>query len=133
MEFIFPYREEYSRLFGMIYRPVVPVELQSEQEWFPQRMYLDSGADISLIPRSVGDLLGFEMTDNIQEMRGVGNVAIPVIIKTISVRLCDEEFFARIAWSLMEEVPLILGRIDIFDRFEIIFMQKEKKVVLYKD
>ncbi len=71
-------------------------------------------------PKSIGDLLG-----------GVGNAVIPVIIKNINIRLSDNEFAARIAWSLIEEVPPLLGRIDIFDKFEIIFMQKEKNVVFY--
>jgi hypothetical protein len=131
METIFPYRREHSKLFGKIYRPVVQVELKWRSERTIQRMYLDSGADISLIPMSVGDSLGLEITDDIKEMKGVGNVIIPVIIKNINIRLCDKEFTARFAWSLIEEVPLLLGRMDIFDKFEIIFMQKEKNVVLY--
>jgi hypothetical protein len=94
-------------------------------------MYLDSGADITLLPKSVGDSLKFEVTDDIKEMKGVLDVPVPIILKNIDVKLCNIEFSIRVAWSMIEEVPLLLGRMDVFDKFEIVFMQKEKKVVLY--
>lgn len=131
METVFPYRKERSKLFGKIYRPVVPVELIWGSERKIQRMYLDSGADITLLPKSIGDLLKFEVTDDIKEMRGVLDIPVPIIIKNINIKLCDIEFPARVAWAMVEEVPLLLGRMDIFDKFEIVFMQKEKKIVLY--
>ena len=133
MEIIFPYRRERSKLFGNIYRPVVYVELKWRSEKIIQRMYLDSGADISLIPLSVGESLGLEITDDIKEMKGIGNIPIAVVIKSINIRLCDKEFTAKVAWCLIEEVPPLLGRMDIFDKFEIVFMEKEKTVVFYSE
>jgi hypothetical protein len=133
MEIIFPYREERSKLIGTIYRPVALVELKSEFGWIPEWMYVDSGADISLLPRSLGDLLGFKVTQDIQEIRGVGESVVPVIIRNIDVRLGEEVFNARVAWSLIEEVPPLLGRIDMFDKFEVTFKQHEKKVVFMGD
>lgn len=77
----FPYREEQSKIFGRIYRPVARVKLKSENEWYPSWMYVDSGVDITPIPHSVGDLLGFEVErEKIVDISG-GNV--PVIIKEI--------------------------------------------------
>ena len=133
MEFTFPYRRERSKLFGKIYRPVVPVDLRWEHgEWMNQKMYIDSGADISLIPLKLGDSLGFDMIyDDIKEMKVIGYSTISVIIENVNIKLCDIEFNARVAWSMIEDVPSLLGRMDIFDKFEIIFMQKEKNVVLY--
>lgn len=130
MEIVFPYREERSKLIGIIYRPVAQLELKSEEfGWIPEWMYVDSGADISLLPRSLGDLLAFEVTEDIQEIRGVGDSIVPVIIKNIDVRLGNNVFNTRVAWSLIEEVPPLLGRLDIFDKFEVTFRQHEKKVV----
>ncbi len=99
MEFTFPYRRERSKLFGKIYRPVVPVDLRWEnEEWINQKMYLDSGADVSLIPLKLGDTLGFDMVyDDIKEMNVIGYSTIPVIIENINIKLCDIEFKARVA------------------------------------
>jgi len=51
----FPYVREWSSAFGIVARPLAKVIIEGE---FPQWMYVDSGADITLIPLSVGKLVG---------------------------------------------------------------------------
>ena len=36
---------------------------------------------------------------------------------------------ARVAWSLTEDVPLVLGRLDVFNEFDIFFKEREEKVI----
>ncbi|MFQ6119329.1 MAG: hypothetical protein ACE5KE_05510, partial [Methanosarcinales archaeon] len=62
MKVEFKYRKEKSLIFGKILRPVACVEFKSMKgEWIEVRPYIDSGADITLIPLSLGRLLGFEL------------------------------------------------------------------------
>ncbi|MFA4957034.1 MAG: retropepsin-like aspartic protease [Candidatus Methanoperedens sp.] len=130
MEIEFSYRKENSKLIGVIYRPIAKVEFKSSMGWVPELMYVDSGADITLIPKSLGDLLGFDIqTEEIHDVRGVGETAIPVILKNIEIKLGEYVFNSRVAWALIEEVPPLLGRLDVFDQFDVNFTQKEKKVV----
>lgn len=130
MEIEFSYRKENSKLIGVIYRPIAKVEFKSNVGWVPELMYVDSGADITLIPKSLGDLLGFDIsTEAIHEVRGIGETAIPVILKNIELKLGEYVFNSRVAWALIEEVPPLLGRLDIFDAFEVSFQQNEKRVV----
>ncbi|MBI2232642.1 MAG: hypothetical protein HYU56_01875 [Candidatus Aenigmarchaeota archaeon] len=92
--------------------------------------YVDSGADITLIPNTVGELLGFEKeNDNIKEVYSVGKKSIPIIIKKIKLRIANHEFEARVAWALTENVPILLGRMDVFDKFKITFDQAKKKTI----
>ena len=78
-------------------------------------MYVDSGADITLLPRELGENLDLTIEEEkIQEISGVGGGSIPVIIKTIEMRIGDHAMNARVAWSLEEDVPALLGRMDIF-------------------
>ena len=65
--FCFPWCREYSRLVGVIYRPVMEVHLQSrEGAWISVESYVDSGADITLFPRYIGGgLLGLEVEDGV--------------------------------------------------------------------
>jgi hypothetical protein len=129
----FPYREERSRIFGRIYRPVARVKFRSEEEWIPEWMYVDSGADITLIPRSVGDLLGFEMNkEKIVDITGVGGGTVPVTVKKTMISLGEEIYDARIAWALIEDIPPLLGRMDVFNKFEVIFKEEKKEVVFNK-
>lgn len=128
MEIEFSFREERSSIFGPINRPVVEVVYFNGEKEADGTPYLDSGADVSLIPKSLGELLGLsiEKGDAISEMNGVGEIGVPVIIKKINLRIGTKVLSTRIAWALVEEVPLLLGRIDIFNIFDITFKRNEK-------
>jgi hypothetical protein len=119
----FPYVKEKSSLFGVVSRAVVKVILEGK---FAQWMYVDSGADITLIPLSVGKLVGLRRNeqDKLQRIFGVGKSSVPVLVKHLSMRLGPARFHARVAWSQVEDVPLLLGRMDVFPKFAVTFREK---------
>ena len=124
----FPYRKEKSSTFGVMFRPVAKVTLEDE---FDQWLYVDSGADITLIPLSVGDLIGLRRLkqDKLKRIMGVGESFVPIIVKTTSMRIGSMRFQARVAWSQVEEVPPLLGRTDVFRRFSVTFREKERVTI----
>jgi len=130
MQVEFSFKKENSRIFGLIPRPVARIILINGSQQVPEMVYVDSGADVTLIPRSVGELLNFkiEADDKIEEIKGIGERGIPIVIKKIKIKIGEKLIDARIAWSLLEEVPLLLGRVDIFNLFDITF-EKERKTV----
>ncbi len=130
MEVEFSFKEENSRIFGLIPRPVARIILINGDIEVPEMVYVDSGADVTLIPRSVGELLNFkiEADDKIEEIKGIGDLGIPIVIKKVKIKIAEKLINARIAWSLVEEVPLLLGRVDIFKLFDITF-EKEMKTI----
>ncbi len=87
-------------------------------------------ADFTLIPYKFGRFLGLKHeNEDVYEIQGVNGV-VSVIFKKIGVRVGDiEEFKARVAWAQIEDVPLLLGRLDVFDRFNIGFRKNEHKVI----
>ena len=44
------------------------------------------------------------------------------------MKIGDKIIETRIAWALVEEVPLLLGRTDVFNLFDICFKKNEKTV-----
>ncbi len=48
------------------------------------------------------------------------------------MELDDLVFPVKIAWSLVEDVPAILGRLNVFDEFDIEFQHKPKKTLFKK-
>jgi len=54
---------------------------------------------------------------------------VGVIYCVVELTIAGLTFPARIAWAQLEEVPLLLGRTDVFDRFEITFRQPERVVI----
>ncbi len=131
----FRYRKEYSKLFGTVYRPVAEVYFKDvEGNDMISFMYVDSGADITLLPREFGENLGLIIEEEeIQDISGVGGGRIPVIIKTIEMRIGDHAINAMVAWSLEEEVPALLGRMDIFNDTRVSFIHNEMVVFEFGD
>jgi len=81
----FRYKKEPSKVFGFIYRPVVEVYLKTKQgEWFKVSPYADSGADITIFPRSVCEILGLRIEDGQQStITGVSGEEIRIYIHRI--------------------------------------------------
>lgn len=131
----FRYRKEYSKLFGTVYRPVAEVYFRdADGRDLISFMYVDSGADITLLPRELGENLGLTIEEEqIQEISGVGGGSIPVIIKTIEMRIGEHAMNARVAWSLEEDVPSLLGRMDVFNDTRISFIHNEKVTFEFDD
>lgn len=124
----FRYEKEKSDLLGAIYRPVAEVYFK-DRDGSPlvSFMYIDSGADITLIPRALGEILGLELAESeIREIRGVGSARVPMIVRKVWLKIGEHEFEARIAWALEEGVPPLLGRLDIFNRFDVHFKEQDR-------
>ncbi|MBI4226518.1 hypothetical protein HY612_05395 [Candidatus Roizmanbacteria bacterium] len=130
MEIEFDFRKEKSGLFGLIYRPVAKLTLIYKHNRVPEIFYVDSGADITLIPRSIGEILAFDhpLPSQINDIKGIGEKGIPVVIRKVTMVLGNFKIQSNIGWALIEDVPLLLGREDFFKYFDVIFM-KNKKVV----
>jgi hypothetical protein len=94
-------------------------------------MLLDSGADLSLIPYSVGEAIGLELDmENRGEVQGIGEGSIPYLLSQTRIKIGDVETSIRIGWALIEEVPLILSRLDVFKQFSVDFREFENKIIL---
>lgn len=126
---IFKYKKELSG----IKRPVADVFLMSKQGgWIEFHPYVDSGADITLIPLSLGKLMGFTRDDKKIEQIGGIRGSVPVIYSQIRMKIGGIEMNVNIAWALSEKVPPLLGRKDIFDKFHITFKQDKEEITFNK-
>ena len=57
---VFKYKKERGRGGRQVFRPVAEVIIESSSAKVEVGMYIDSGADLSLVPLSVGLALGFK-------------------------------------------------------------------------
>jgi len=131
MRIEFPFVEERANIVPTILRPMARVKLVAKNEATVD-MYVDSGADITLIPYSVGIAVGFSLKpeDEIRRIGGVGGGKISIVMRRIKMRIDGEELNVRVAWCMSEDVPLILGRLDIFNKFNVLFEGGKKTVFL---
>lgn len=130
-QYTFPYRREYSTLIGEIYRPTVIVYLQTKNKrWVGFTLYADSGADITLLPKSACKGLGYDWKAG--ESGYVGGITrgrIKVYVHEMNMKLGEEALKAKIAFAQTENVPPLLGRTDVFDHFKVCYDNKQKETI----
>lgn len=124
------YRRESSIISGTVLRPVAEVTLEYKDQAVEAVMYIDSGADITMVSLEVGKALGLkqEPNDEILEIKGVSGSGVPYILKKTNMILNGKKLNIRLAWALIEEVPLLLGRLDVFPKFKITFDEKQELI-----
>src|SRR3989338_4866030 len=84
----FGYREEESGIFGKVIRPLITAEVKSEKsDWQPFIAYIDSGADISVAPRSFGEALELDLSKNVNEVKGIGDARVPISIHKVDLKI----------------------------------------------
>lgn len=93
------------------------------ERWRTFSLLVDSGAVVSLLSRSVGDLLGVPIESGRRvTLTGVGRRENEVFVHELPARIGDGPAQAtRFAISMSEDVPNLLGRLDVFDRFRVDF------------
>jgi len=126
----FQYKKEIDKDGASVWRPVADVWLPtSTNDWIELHPYIDSGADITLVPYSFGKLLGFKKVfARKQRIGGIGG-HIEIITVKWKIKIGEKVMNADIGWAQSENVPALLGRQNIFDEFEILFRQKEKEIL----
>ena len=129
----FPFVKFYSENLGIIKRPFAKVELISSDKKIILPMLIDSGADVSIISYENGLELGLalEKDEYISDLGGISG-SIPVVYRMLQMQIEDYLFDTKIAWSLGKKVPEILGRVDVFDKFDIELKQAEGVVIFKK-
>jgi len=119
----FAWREELSTSFGKIKRPIAEVFIKDKQgKWRALTMYIDSGADASVLSRSFGELFGHNIEKGKRiRMKGFGEEEIIAFIHTMQIKLGKHEIEVKIVIAENDNVPNVLGRKDVFNLFEIQF------------
>jgi len=118
-ELFFPYRRVHSNLFGRVSIPVAKIFLRGREEIAVDAI-VDSGAVISIFPKSLSDLLKLSFAEGKKgEVRTASGEVIGIRVHRVRMRIGDYDFTARVAFSENENIPYVLGRLDIIDKVEI--------------
>lgn len=98
----FRYRKEPSIITGEVLRPVADVILEYSKCKVETAMYIDSGADITMLSLELGKALGFKQlpTDEIREIKGVSGSAVPYILKKARINHFHLTFTASATYPL---------------------------------
>lgn len=133
----FPYKEKESGIFGKTKRPLIDLYIFSEtnKNWlFLAEVLADTGADISILPRTIGESLVKNVkTGRYLEIRGITPGAYTeVFVHNLTCKIGGFEFKAPFAISDSDDVPPILGRVKGLDLFEATFYKGKETRLLSK-
>lgn len=108
---------------GWIRRPRVTIEVYSPvaKAWYRiPGVLADTGADVSLFPRSLGEsILGRTRSPRRVRLGGVAPGArVAGYLHTVRMRLGRKVFAASLVVASVDDVPAILGRHRALDRLE---------------
>ncbi len=125
MKKCFKFARENSSSLGFVYRPIAKVGLKDANgDMFELSMLVDSGADISILSKRIGDIMGVDVEEGEAKVfRGIVGEMIAYVHK-IPLFINGKEVEIRVAFAL-SEIPNLLGRLDIFKNFEISFRREE--------
>jgi hypothetical protein len=122
----FPYRTGHSDLLGRVRRPLLTISIYSRRfnEWIEiQNLLADTGADLTLLPSHLGELLVPDIRDaksgivtGIVPGRGLG-----IYLHRLSLRIGSRSFRGAVGIADSTAVPAILGRYGALDNFNAVY------------
>lgn len=129
-----PYKDEESKVFGKIKRPRIDFEIfsNSKRDWILIIDALaDTGADMSLVPRQLGELLVEDVVKGrYVEIKGIHPSSMVIaFLHRLRAKVGDKEMLLPVAIADSNDVPSILGRVEGLDFFNANF-SKGKKLIL---
>ena len=109
-------------------RPIVDIILKANDKYLEFGAILDSGSDLTTIPKSVADYLGLKTDDKEIDMvgyKGTGKVKQSKVTITFKGKVQrQEETLNNVPVAVMqdpEEEDVIIGTFGVFEQFRIIF------------
>ena len=128
----FDYGEKKSGIFAKVKRPLVTLEIKTHSgEWLKlQEVLADTGADISILPRDVAELILEDFKNGkYQEIMGIVPFSkLVCYIHNLTFRIDSKEFILPVAVADSDSVPPIIGRVKGLDIFEVLFNGKQTKL-----
>ena len=125
----FPYQYKHIE-FGEVFNPYISIPVKASWGWQNLWFLVDSGADTTMLTLSLANQLGLNVNKNKKtELFGIGENSVPAYPGKINLKLGNFIFDARCYFIDAEDSTLLLGRLDIFDKFNIYFDSTNQKVV----
>ena len=118
-------------MLGFVGDPRIPVTLRTPVGDRLQEFLLDTGADFSLAPRRLADLLGL----NWETLPGVAvSGVVPEVVRarlgSLPLRVQDRELLVRCLFVDSDECSLVLGWAYFLDRFVLTIDPLRRRITL---
>ncbi|MBU0684872.1 MAG: retropepsin-like aspartic protease [Thermoplasmatota archaeon] len=117
--------------------PTIPVTFIGPSDTVEIMAILDSGADISVLPLEVGQLLGLDLTKDKGPCGGIGG-EVETAEDHVRVRVFQGhenysfDIPVKVVLDPESNIPVLIGREGFFEEFEITFDERRERISLKK-
>lgn len=129
MKLKFPYGISSAPSFGIIYTVLLWLRLESPIGPIPLSFLFDTGAEVTSFPASIAGKLGIDLDKCSEEpMTGYEGTTVFAYRSQVKLIFNQKIFEIPCVFNLNEEVPILLGRAGIIDKFNITLDAKNKEI-----
>jgi hypothetical protein len=127
----FPFRYVITHSLGTIFYPYVFINLKTIQGWREFRFIVDTGADLTILPRYMATLLGIDLGKcKKTSSQGIGGTIIQTWASSVTLDIKGYKTEVRCSITSESKTPLLLGRIDLLEKnMSWHFDSKRRKIV----
>lgn len=130
MKLKYPYATKTSSSFGTIPTITLWLYLYSPKGYIPVSFLFDTGSDVTSFPVLVANKLGTNLAKCPKEiMTGYEGSKIMVYKSQVKINFGDKDFVIPCVFNPNPDVPTILGRAGILDKFNIFLDGKNKQII----
>ena len=127
--FIFPYKFKTIQE-GKIVDPLIFLPLKTKFGWQNTWFLLDTGADTTMLTLRLAKQYGLHYNLQLKtQLVGIGEKRSTAYFGKIEVKIGQRELQIRCYFIDAEDSTLLLGRLDIFDKFSITFDSLNKQII----
>ncbi len=127
---VFHFAPAFDPDFGDVSEPMIVATLVHQGFEMEIQPYLDSGADMTVLPLRGGKRLGLVARGERPFLfSGEGGGAVPLIVCRVGLRIgASTTVPVRVGWAQTDDVSLLLGRLDVFDHFTFEFNHARQEI-----
>jgi len=126
----FPFPEKRTR-FGLLPDPKITIHVRTRSGYLPYRFLLDTGADVTMVPFAMADDLGVDVSRcPTHHCSGIEGRPLLAYHAPMTVRVGHLDLTLHCLISENDSTPFLLGRADLFARFNITFDNQRKRILL---
>lgn len=118
-------------MLGKSLRPRLPLQVKNRSgKWVTLSLYVDTGADISILPKSTADIVGVSLKSGDEVIVvGLAGELIRAYLHDLECRLENSAPFSmKFAISEKESVVPVLGREGFFQKFNMHFNNRLNQI-----
>ena len=133
MRLKFPYENRLSESFGIIPTITLWLDVLSVKGPEPFFFLFDTGADVTSLPVTAAKKVGVDLDKCPEEqMSGFEGTSITVFRSKVKILFNNKPFVIPCVFNPNKEVPLLLGRAGILDKFTIT-LDAKKKIATFEE